>query len=211
MLQILNPFKAGQEFQKLKSEKKWIHALMIVFVAGLLTAAGKGIILLKSQDLNNQYLEEEMGVLTNGNLGAHMIFLVVFVPASWIVKSVVFHVIARGLGGEKVEVSSTMHLIAFTHLPCIFKGLLDVFLGLMYQPPSYGEFVYQLHNPKILLIFAKEYNIFFWAFTLMVIAVKEQYNLSNTKAFLTVSILYIAVWIIQIAMISSGSLFRVGI
>lgn len=71
--------------------------------------------------------------------------------------------------------------------------------------------MYQLHNPDILLIFVKEYNIFFWAFTLIVIAVKEQYNLSNTKAFLTVSILYIAVWIIQIAMISSGSLFRVGI
>ncbi|MFX0208887.1 MAG: YIP1 family protein [Candidatus Hodarchaeota archaeon] len=211
MLQILNPFKAGQEFRKLKSEEKWVLALTIVLIAGWLITAGDGLILYKSRDLRNQYLEEEMGVLNKENLETQIIFLVMFVPVSWVLKSVVFHVLSRILGGEEVKLSSTIHLIAFTHLPCIFKGLLDLFLGLMYQPPSYEEFVYQLQNPNFLLIFAKEYNIFFWAFTLMVIAVREQYNLSTKRAFFVVFILYMGVWITQIVMISSGSLFRGGI
>ncbi|MFQ5820081.1 MAG: YIP1 family protein [Candidatus Heimdallarchaeota archaeon] len=211
MLQILDPFKAGQEFRKLKSEEKWVLALAIVLIAGWLIAAGDGIILYKSRDLRNQYLEEELGVLTKENLETQIIFLVMFVPVSWVLKSVVFHVLSRILGGEEVKLSSTIHIIAYTHLPCIFKGLLDLFLGLMYQPPSYEEFVYQLQNPNFLLIFVKEYNIFFWAFTLMVIAVREQYNLSSKRAFFVVFILYMGIWITQIVMISSGRLFRGGI
>ncbi|MFX0203774.1 MAG: hypothetical protein ACFFCW_47350, partial [Candidatus Hodarchaeota archaeon] len=80
-----------------------------------------------------------------------------------------------------------------------------------YQPPSYEEFVYQLQNPNILFIFIKEYNIFFWAFILMVIAVREQYNLNTIRSFFVVFILYLGIWITQIVMISSGSLFRGGI
>lgn len=209
MFTIMNPFKAGQEFRKLKSERKWALALIIVFTAGLLSAAGKGILLQKEQDVKTQYLEE-MGLATE-DFGVRIIFLIIFVPVSWLLKSVIFHVLARGLGGEKVTLSSTVHMIAFTHLPCILKGSLDVLIGVLYQPPSYETFVYHLENPDILLLFAREYNIFFWAFTLMVIAVREQYNLSTKRAFLVVLALYAAVWIIQIAMISFGSLFRVGI
>ncbi len=211
MLQILNPFKAGQESRKLKSEEKWVLALAIVLIAGWLITVGDGLILYKSQNLRNQYLEEEMGVLTKENLEIQIIFLVLFVPVSWVLKSVIFHVLSRILGGEEVKISSTIHLIAYTHLPCIFKGLLDIFLGLIYQPPSYEEFVYQLQNPNILFILIKEYNIFFWAFILMVIAVREQYNLNTIRSFFVVFILYLGIWITQIVMISSGSLFRGGI
>ncbi len=211
MLQILNPFKAGEEFRKLKSEEKWKLALIIVLVAGLLSAAGKSIILQKEHNLKSQYSEEELREPLEGDLALNLIFLVGYVPVSWILKSMIFHVFARGLGGENVKVSSTIHLVAFTHVPCIFKGLFDLFLGLTYHPPSYDEFVYQLQNPEIFRIFIREYNIFFLAFTLMIIAIREQYNLSNQKAFFVVFSLYFVIWIVQIALILSGSLFGGGI
>jgi len=211
MLQILNPFKAGQEFRKLKSEEKWMIALGIVLIAGLLSATGKSLILQKEQDLKIRYSENELAEPATENLALNVIFTVGYVPVSWVIKSMIFHIFARGLGGEDVKISSTIHLIAFTHIPCIFKGLFDLFLGLTYQTPSYNEFVDQIQNPDIFRIFITEYNIFFLAFTLMVIAIREQYNLSNQRAFFVVFSLYVALWIVQIALISSGNLYRGGI
>ena len=179
MLQILNPFKAGQEFRKLKSEEKWMIALGIVLIAGLLSTTGKSLILQKEQDLKIRYSLDELGEPITENLALTVILTMGYVPVSWIIKSVVFHLFARSLGGEAAKISSTIHLIAFTHIPCIFKGLFDLFLGVTYQTPSYTEFVDQIQNPDIIRIFFTEYNIFFLAFTLMVIAIREQYNLSN--------------------------------
>lgn len=47
MIQVLNPITARDVFQTLKSERKWVTALVIVFTAGLLIAVGKGLILEK--------------------------------------------------------------------------------------------------------------------------------------------------------------------
>lgn len=192
MIQVLNPAKAGHAFQALKSERKWVTALVIVFAAGLLIAVGKGLILEKELTLRNQYMGVEI------SLERQLIFFVVFIPIAWGLKSVIFHTGSRILGGEDVEVSSTVHLMAYTYVPFIFKGIIYICRGLVYQPSQYEEFVYQLENPAILLSFIKEYNIFFlWAFILMVIAVKEQYNLSTARAFLVVFIPYVVYWVIM--------------
>jgi hypothetical protein len=181
VIQVLTPVTAGDAFQSLKSERKWVTALVIVFTAGLLIAVGKGLILEKELHLRNQYMGVEI------SLERQLIFFVVLIPLTWGLKSVVFHAGSRILGGEKVEVSSTVHLMAYTYVPFIFKGIVYICRGLLYQPPVYEEFVYQLENPAILLSFIKEYNIFFlWAFSIMVIAVKEQYNLGTTRAFFAV-------------------------
>jgi len=123
MIQILNPFRAGQEFQKLKSEKKWILALVIVFVPGLLSLVGDSLIQQKVVNFSVQQMEE-MGLtetldaseIFQGLLWASMIFYgIIFILAAWILKSVVFHWFSKMLGGEKVEISSTIHLIAYTY------------------------------------------------------------------------------------------------
>ena len=207
MLQILNPFKAGQKFRELKSEEKWTVALAIVFIAGLLSVVADVLVFHKSLDLRIQYaagrgcisIKEEMQWVVTA---FRIVFSIIFIPVAWGLKSVVFHVFSRNVDGEGDEVSSTMHVIAYTYLPFIFKGFLDVYKGLTYQTPSYKEFAYQLQNPHLFLI--KEYNIFFlWAFILMVIAIRERYNISNKRAFLVVLIPYVVYWII-IAITSFG-------
>ncbi|KYK28188.1 MAG: hypothetical protein AYK19_00205 [Theionarchaea archaeon DG-70-1] len=218
MMKILLPWRAGEEFRKLKSEKKWVIALLAVFIPGLLSLAGGMLIQQKQQPLTNQYVEE-MDVLTEAQREAMeniqgltvvigTVFGIVFIAVAWVLKSVVFHVFARILHGEQVEISSTIHLIAYTYLPFIFKGILDIFRGLTYQPPPYEEFMYQLQHPDVLLNFVREHNIFFiWALILMAIAVREQYNLSYKKAAVAVLLPYIVYIIAQIALTSlSGQL-----
>ncbi len=218
MIKILLPWRAGEEFRKLKSEKKWVIALLAVFIPGLLSLAGGLLIQQKQQPLTNQYVEE-MGVLTEAQREAMeniqeltvvigIIFGIIFIAVAWVLKSVVFHVFARILHGEGVEISSTIHLIAYTYLPFIFIGIWNVFKGLTYQPPPYDEFMYELQHPDVLLNLVREYNIFFlWAFVLMVIAVKEQYNLSYKRAFVVIFIPYIVYIIAHIALASfSGQL-----
>jgi len=218
MMKILLPWRAGEEFRKLKSEKKWVIALLAVFIPGLLSLAGGMLIQQEQQPLTNQYVEE-MDVLTEAQREAMeniqgltvvigTVFGIVFIAVAWVLKSVVFHVFARILHGEQVEISSTIHLIAYTYLPFIFKGILDIFRGLTYQPPPYEEFMYQLQHPDVLLNFVREHNIFFiWALILMAIAVREQYNLSYKKAAVAVLLPYIVYIIAQIALTSlSGQL-----
>ncbi len=144
-------------------------------------------------------MQQEMGIPTRIDAEEHVILLAISIPIVWGLKSVVFHVFSRIVGGEEVEILSTVHMLAYTYIPYIFKGIFDVFRGLTYQPPSYEEYVYQMQNSNIFVLFFKEYNIFFWwAFILMVIALKEQYNLSKSKAFLVVLISYIIYWFIMI-------------
>lgn len=220
MIQILNPFRAGQEFQKLKFEKKWMLALVIVFAQGLLTVAGSGLTQREVVNFTMQQMEE-MGLTETtealesfqGLLLVSLIFHgIIFILAAWILKSVVFHWFSRILGGEKVEVSSTIHLIAFTYLPFIFKGLLDVYRGLTYHILSYEEFTSPVEFTEALLNLLREYSIFFpWVFILMVIAVRELYNLNNTRAFFVVLIPYTACFVVQIILVSLGYQFLIGI
>lgn len=220
MIQILNPFRARQEFQKLKSEKKWILALVIVFVPGLLSLVGDSLIQQKVVNFTVQQMEE-MGLtetfgaleIFQGLLWASRIFYgITFIVAAWILKSVVFHWFSRVLGGEKVEVSSTIHLIAFTYLPFVFKGLLDVYRGFTYQILSYEEFISPVTFTEALVDVFRQYSIFFpWVFILMVIAVKELYNLNNRKAFFVVFIPYAGYFLVQIILIFLGYQFLTGI
>jgi len=239
MLQILNPFRAGQEFQKLKSKKKWILALAIVFVPVVLSMVGDTLVQQKNQEVRQQLMEEmeergtpsetrpraggaargPMGIFRGlfqggGGMGALQGFtwltiVLGFLSATvfWVLKSGVFHGISRVLGGEKVNLSSTIHMMAYTYIPFIFKGVLDVLEGLTYQAPSVEEFMFQPRDSMFLNFVRENFHLFvLWALFLMVIAVREQYNLGNKKAVLVVLVPYIAVWVIQVAMMSFGGL-----
>lgn len=223
MIQILNPFAAGRKFQHLKSERRWILALLIVFVAGGLTLVGDALIQQKSQHLTQQYIEE-MAQLPEAQLEAFeniqgflavigIVFGFVFIVVFWVGKSVIFHIVARFLGGEQAEISSIIHLIAYTYLPFIIKGFIDLYRGLTYQAPSYAEYVQQLQlqQSDALLNFVREHNIFLiWALILMVIAVREQYNLSNGKASIAVLIPNALAWIVEIGLVFLGTQFMGG-
>lgn len=218
MLQILNPFRAAEEFRNLKKEKKWMLAILMVVIPGLLTVAGNALEQRKSQQLTMQ-LVEEMGTIPDAQkeavgdiqglivgIGIAVGILSIFIV--WVVKSVVFHVLGRIFDTQKlpVDISSTIHLVAFTYLPFFFKGILDLINGFRYQPPSYEVFLQQVRNPDVVASFLSEHNIFWlWAFVLMVIAVREQFSLSNTRAFLVVFIPYLIVFMIQAALASLGS------
>ena len=208
MIQILNPFRAGQEFQKLKSEKKWMLALAIIFIPGLLSLVGDILTQQKVVDFTIRQMKEmglaetipEATETLQGLLFVSRIFYgIIFILAAWILKSVVFHWFSKILGGEKAEISSITHLIAFTYLPFIFKGFLDVYRGLTYQIPSYEEFISPVEFTEAFLSLLREYNIFFpWAFILMVIAVREQYSLNNIRAFFVVLIPYTGYFLVHI-------------
>jgi hypothetical protein len=211
MLTLLNPWRAGREFRRLKSEKKWLVALIIVFVPGLLSLIGNNLIQQKTQVLANQYIEE-MDILTEQQRAAVedfqsiaiMVGIVVgigLIPFYWIVKSTVFHVLARILRGGEADLSSAIHLIAYTYLPLIFKGFIDLLQGLTYKTPSYEEYIHQIETSDTLLTFVREHNIFFiWSLILMVIAVRELYTMSNKKAALVVILPYVVVLLLQIAL-----------
>ncbi len=208
MLQILNPFRAGQEFQKLKSEKKWMLALVIVFIPGLLSLVGDVLTQQKVVDFTTLQMEEmglaetlfEASETLRGLLFVSMIFYsIIFILVAWILKSVAFHLFSKILGGEKAEISSIAHLIAFTYLPFVFKGFLDVYRGLTYQILSYEEFTSPVEFTEAFLSLLREYSIFFpWVFILMVIAVREQYSLNNIRAFFVVLIPYTGYFLVQI-------------
>ncbi|MGC1120687.1 MAG: Yip1 family protein [Candidatus Methanofastidiosia archaeon] len=222
ILGIVNPFRAKDQFQKLKSERKWMIALLLVFIPGVLTVAGNAMIQQKSQGLTNQYTEEIV-TLTDQQKEAMqsiqglavmitVIFGIVLVGIAWAVKSFAFHLSSKILGGADASISSTMHLIAYTYIPFIFKGLLDIYRGLTYTPPPYEEFVRQIENPDILLNFVREHNVFFiWAFVLMVIAVREQYTLSTGRALVAVAVPYAVYFVLGFLMSSIGSQLAGGI
>lgn len=243
MLQILNPFKAGTEFQKLKSRKIWILALILVLIPVLLSTVGNMLIQQERQDVIQQLAEERgaerrpegagqprgpMGGIFRGVFqsagGASTTMMMVIglflgiisAVVFWIVKSVVFHAGARVLGGEGA-LSSTIHVMAYTYIPFIFKGILDVIKGITYKTPaSMEEIMVQARNTDVVLNFIRNHFTIFmvWALFLMVVAVKTQYNLSNKKAVVVVLIPYIIVWIIQVFVmpgIFSGGFFLGGI
>ncbi|MBU7017952.1 MAG: YIP1 family protein [Theionarchaea archaeon] len=210
MLAILIPWRAGKEFRRLKAEKKWLVALVIVFTAGLLTLVGNNLIQKKTQVLANQYIDE-MGVLTEQQRDAVedfqsiavMVGVVIgigLIPFFWVAKSAVFHVLARILKGEETDLSSAMHVIGYTYLPLIFQGLIDLYKGLTYKIPSYEEYVREIETSDALLNFVREHNIFFiWSLILMVIAVRELYSMSNKKAALVVVLPYVVAWLLLFA------------
>ena len=241
MLQILNPFKAGQEFQKLKSKKKWILALLFVFVPVLLSAVGNSLVQQKNQDFFQQMMEERgtqtdtppertgaargpmrgimpgMGMLFQGGGSASATQILVLgilisalsVAIFWILKSVVFHIMAKVLGGEGVGMSSTIHVLAYTYIPFVFKGILDVIQGLTYKTPSMMAGSMVRGDSSVFLNYVRDFfNLFvLWALFLMVIAIREQYNLSNKKAALVVLVPYAVAWIIRFAVLPSIGLF----
>jgi hypothetical protein len=240
MLQILNPFKAKTEFQKLKSKKIWILALVLVLIPVLLSTVGNMLIQQERQDVIQQLAEERdaetrertgqrgpMGGVFRGLFqgagGASTTMMMVIglfigiisAIVFWIVKSVVFHAGAQVLGGEGA-LSSTIHVMAYTYIPFIFKGILDVIKGITYEAPtSMEELMAQTRNTDMVLNFIKNHFTIFmlWALFLMIVAVKTQYNLSNKKAVMVVLIPYIIVWVLQVFVlpgIFSGGFFLGG-
>jgi hypothetical protein len=242
MLQILNPFKAGQEFQKLKSKKKWIFALVFVFVPVVLSTVGNNLVQQKNQEFIQQNMEEFTApegtppegrdaprrqpgipllgpvnrmfqVGTSGGMGTANITLALALGLAlaavyWVLKSVVFHLGSKILGGEKAIISSTIHLIAYTYIPFVFKGILDIIEGVLYEVPTSMQEFSQLRTDMFLNYVSNYFNIFvLWALFLMIIAVREQYTLSNKKAALIVLISYIVAWILQIVILPSVNLF----
>ena len=213
ILTILIPWRAGREFRRLKMEKKWLVALIIVFTAGLLTLIGNNLIQQKTQVLANQYIDE-MGVLTEQQRAAvedfqsiaiivGVVFGIGLIPFFWVAKSAVFHVLARILRGEEADLSSTIHVIAYTYLPLIFQGFIDLYKGLTYKIPSYEEYVREVETSDAFLTFVREHNIFFiWSLILMVIAVRELYSMSNKRAALVVILPYVVAWLLQFALLS---------
>jgi hypothetical protein len=218
MLNILNPLKAAEEFRSLKKEKKWILAIFIVLIPGILSVAGNALEQKKSQQLTNQ-LVEDLGTLTESQkeamegiqglmVGIGIAIGIASIFIFWVLKGVVFHILGGILSTEKqsVSISSTIHLMAFTYLPFFFKGVIDLIQGVRYQPPPYEVFLQQVRNPDMVASFLSEHNIFWvWAFILMVIAVREQFSLSNKRAFLVVFIPYLVVFILEAALASLGS------
>jgi hypothetical protein len=239
MLQILNPFKAGQKFQELKAKKKWILALIIVLLPILLSQIGNVLIQQKNQDVFNQIIEErgssnernpsrapgmirspmgQMGFNQSAGMGSSqssiLLITVGIISALvfWIVKSGIFHLFSRIFGGAQVNLSSTIHLIAYTYLPFIIKGILEIIKGIMYKAPSSPQELMMAHSGGVLMNFINDrFNIFvIWALILMIIAIKVQYELGTKKALLVVLIPYIVVWILQLTVLSSGMMFLGG-
>jgi len=239
MLQILNPMKAGQKFQELKAKKKWILALIIVLLPILLSQIGNVLIQQKNQDVFNQIIEErgfsnernpsrapgmvripmgQMGFNQNAGIGSSqssiLLITVGIISALvfWIVKSGIFHLFSRILGGAAVNLSSTIHLIAYTYLPFIIKGILEIIKGIMYKAPSSPQELMMARSGGVLMNFINDrFNIFvIWTLILMIIAIKVQYELGTKKALLVVLIPYIVVWILQLTVLSSGMMFLGG-
>jgi hypothetical protein len=197
-------------------------AVLLVFIPGVLTVAGNAMIQQKSQGLTTQYTGE-MVTLTDQQKEAmqniqglavmiSVVFSIALIGVAWAVKSFAFHMSSKILGGAEASISSTLHLIAYTYIPFIFKGLLDLYKGLTYTPPPYEVFVQQIENPDILLNFVREHNVFFiWALVLMVIAVREQYTLSTRRALVAVAVPYAVYFVLGFLMSSIGSQLAGGI
>jgi hypothetical protein len=243
MLQILDPFKAGEKFQELKTKKKWILALIIILLPVLLSQMGNVLIQQKNQDVLQQIMEERefsdegppsrgpgggggimplpmgrMEFSQGGGLGSSQTTVIIMITGIlsalvfWVLKSGVFHVFSRILGGAQVNLFSTIHLIAYTYLPFIIKGILEIIQGIIYQAPSSPQELMMSHSGGALMNFINDrLNIFvIWAIILTIIAIKAQYTLGNKKALLVVLIPYIVVWILQLTILSSGFMFLEG-
>jgi hypothetical protein len=233
MLQILNPFKAKNEFRKLKSNKRWILALVIVLIPTLLSLVGTGLIQNKNKELRQQMTEEftraqpegqrgprgpmggifPMGMVSSGRQVTGITALGVVIACVsalviWVIKSGVFHIGSRLLGGELTSISSTIHIIAYTYIPFIFKGILDILKGITYEAPtSIREMAIQQPDPLLNFI-TSHFTIFvLWAMGLAIIAVREQYSLSTKKASLIVIVPYIAAWCIQLVIMPRIGIF----
>ncbi|MGD2248300.1 MAG: YIP1 family protein [Candidatus Methanofastidiosia archaeon] len=233
MLQILNPFKAKNEFRKLKSNRRWILALVIVLIPTLLSLVGTGLIQNKNQELRQKMSEEfvqaqpegqrgprgpmgqifPMGMVQTGRQATGITVLGVVIAcvsalAVWVIKSGVFHIGSRLLGGESTSISSTIHIIAYTYIPFIFKGILDILKGITYEAPtSIAEIMTQPPDPLLNFV-TSHFTIFvLWVMGLTIIALREQYNLSVKKALLVVVIPYIAAWCIQLVIMPRIGIF----
>ncbi|MGC1120824.1 MAG: YIP1 family protein [Candidatus Methanofastidiosia archaeon] len=239
MLQILNPFKAGSEFQKLKSKKKWILAVTIVLVPIILSSVGTYLVQQENQAFFQQLAEQQSSqsatqpqrerparnpnpmrmilpfggfqtggaMSSSGTITLGLILGIIFALIFWVLKSVVFHIGSRILRGEGVKISSTIHMIAYTSIPFIFKGILDIVKGITYEgPSSMGTFMTQARTSSLLLNFVRNHFTIFvvWALFLMIIAVREQYSLGNKKAVCVVMVPYVVVWVLQMTLLSSG-------
>jgi hypothetical protein len=200
----LNPLTAGEAFRKVCTEEKWKTALTIVLIAGLLSAAGIALVYDKTEGLRSTYLEKEMGVKIREEMWSVMtvtkfVTSLLLVFLGWGMKSFAFHIMAKSFNGKPVYISSTIHLIGYTYLPFILKGVVDVYRGLTYVLPSYEEYVSSLRTPHTLETFSDPFSVFlFWTILLMILAVREQYNLSNVKAILAVLIPYSIYWVIRL-------------
>ena len=212
MVKVLNPFTVGEVFRTLKSEKKWLLAVIIVFIPGLLSLAGEMLIQQKTMPLTMQFVEEQMETMPADQRQSvediqsiivvmGVVIGVVLIAVVWVVKAVVFHVSARVFGGTEVGISSTIHLLSYTYVPFIIQGLINVYKGIVYQVPTYEEFRQQI-LPDPLTTFIRDHaNIFIlWSLILIGIAVKEQYNLSNKRAFLAVVIPYVGYLMLMLGM-----------
>jgi hypothetical protein len=240
MLQILNPFKAGSEFQKLKSKRKWILAITLVILPIILSSVGTYLVQKENQAFFQQMTEQQGsesstqsqrqrpnrnpnpmrmimplggfrvgGTTSSSSSGTVILGLllgILFALLFWVLKSVVFHIGSKILKGEGAKISSTIHLIAYTSIPFIFKGILDVIRGITYEgPSSMGTFMAQARTSSLFLSFIRNHFTIFavWALFLMIIAVREQYNLGNMKALCVVIIPYIVVWVLQMTFLAS--------
>ncbi|MGC1120669.1 MAG: YIP1 family protein [Candidatus Methanofastidiosia archaeon] len=244
MFQILNPFKAGSEFQKLKSKRKWILAVTIVLVPTILSGVGNHLVQQENQASFQQLAEQQggqtatppqgggppgnpnpMGMIipfgslqpggatsSSGTITLSLILGIIFALIFWVLKSVVFHIGSRIMRGEGAKISSTIHMMAFTSIPFIFKGILDVIKEITHDAPSSMEtFMTQTGTSSLFLNFIRNHFTIFvvWALFLMVIAVREQYSLGNKKAFCVVLVPYIAVWVLQMTLFSSSGFMGV--
>lgn len=240
MFQILNPLKAGSEFQKLKSRRKWILAVTIALIPTLLSTVGRYLVQQENQAVMQQLMEERsaaegqpprerevrtsvrilpFGMFQGGgsmsSTGMMVLGIILgtgFAVIFWVLKSAVFHLGSKVLGGEKVNISSTIHVIAYTYIPFVFKGILDVVKGVIYQAPTSMEgLMFQTRSTSAVLNFIGNHLTIFvvWALFLMIIAVREQFSLSNKKALCLVLIPYIAAWILQLTILSTIGFMRV--
>lgn len=150
------------------------------------------------------YLAREMGVTIRDEMWSVMtvtkfVTSLLLVFLGWGIKSFIFHGMAKLFNGKPVDISSTIRLIGYTYLPLILKGVVDVYRGLTYVLPSYEEYVSSLRTPDTLETFSDPFSVFLlWAILLMILAVREQYNLSNVKAILAVLIPYGVYWVIRL-------------
>ncbi|MBU7037047.1 MAG: YIP1 family protein [Theionarchaea archaeon] len=204
VLAILNPLTAGEAFRRLAPEESWKKPLIIVLVAGLLSAAGIALVYDKTESLRSAYLVKEMDVTIRDEVWSVMTVTkfatsLLLVVLGWGTKSVAFYSMGRLFKGTPGSISSTVRLMGYTYLPLIIKGLVDVYRGVTYELPSYEEYVSSLRTPDVLETFSDPFSVFLlWAIVLMILAVRQQYNLGNVKAILAVLIPYGIYWIIML-------------
>ncbi|MBU7043331.1 MAG: YIP1 family protein [Theionarchaea archaeon] len=124
----------------------------------------------------------------------------------WMIKSGIFHIFSKILRDAQITFTSTLHLIAYTYLPFIIKGILELIQGILYKTPSSPHELMIASSNGFLMNFINDHlNLFvIWAILLTINAIKVQYALETKKALLVVLIPYIIAWILQLTILSSG-------